>query len=49
MWNVLKQLLVFRVGQRSARGTARMIGLGRIATIVGLVAGYRAWRAHRHA
>lgn len=49
MWNFLKQLFVFRVGQKTARSTARMIGLGRVATIVGLVAGYRAWRAHRHA
>ena len=49
MWNLLKQLLVFRVGQRSARGTARMIGLGRVATVIGLIAGYRAWRNHRHA
>ncbi|HEX2062415.1 MAG TPA: hypothetical protein VHK90_16875 [Thermoanaerobaculia bacterium] len=45
----MKQLLVFRVGQTSARSTARMIGLGKLATIVGLIAGYRAWRAHRHA
>lgn len=49
MWNILKQIFVFRVARSSARGTARMVGLGRLATVVGLIAGYRAWRSHRQA
>ena len=49
MWNFLKSLLVFRVGQKTARGTARMVGLGRLGMVIGLVGGWRALRNHRHA
>jgi hypothetical protein len=37
MLHFLKQLLMFRVGQKTTRGVARSIGLGRIATIAGLI------------
>ena len=47
MWNFIKQLLVFRVGQKTARGTARMIGLGKLGLIVGLIGGWRALKRHR--
>lgn len=50
MLNLLKQLLLFRTTQTSTRGLARLLGFGRLATIVGLVAGIRALRSHkRHA
>lgn len=49
MWNLLKQLFVFRVGQKSARGTARMIGLKRLGVVIGLIGGYRAWQRYRQA
>ena len=49
MWNFIKQLLVFRVGQKGARGVARMVGLGKLGMILGLIGGYRALRRHRHA
>jgi len=49
MWNFLKSLLVFRVGQKTARGTARMVGLGRLGMLIGLIGGWRALRNHRHA
>ena len=49
MWNFLKSLLVFRVGQTSARGAARMVGLGRLGLIIGLIGGWRAMRRQRHA
>ncbi len=49
MWNFLKSLLVFRVGQTSARGAARMVGLGRLGLLIGLVGGWRALKRHRHA
>ena len=49
MLNFLKQLFVFRLGQTSARGAARMIGLGRLGLIIGLIGGYRALKRHRHA
>lgn len=49
MLNFLKSLLVFRVGQTSARGAARMLGLRRLALVIGLVGGWRALKQHRHA
>lgn len=49
MWNFIKSMFVFRMGQTTARGTARMIGLGRLGMIIGLVGGYRAWRRFRTA
>jgi hypothetical protein len=49
MWNFLKSLFVFRVGQTSARGAARMVGLGRLGLLIGLVGGWRALKRHRHA
>ena len=49
MLNFLKSLLVFRVGQTSARGAARMFGLGKLAMLIGLAGGWRALRRHRTA
>ena len=49
MLRFLKQLLVFRLGQKSARGTARMLGFKKLGLLVGLVGGWRAVRSHRHA
>jgi hypothetical protein len=49
MLNFLKSLFVFRLGQTSARGAARMVGLGRLGLVIGLVGGYRALKRHRHA
>lgn len=47
MWNFIKRVFVFRLGQTSARGTARMLGFGRLGLIVGIIGGIRALRAHR--
>jgi hypothetical protein len=50
MLNFLKSLFVFRMGQTSARGVARMVGLGRLGLIVGLIGGWRALkRSRQHA
>ncbi len=49
MLNFLKSLLVFRVGQSSARGVARLLGFGRLGLLVGLAGGWRALKRHRHA
>ncbi len=49
MLNFLKSLLVFRLGQTSARGAARMIGLGKLGLLIGLVGGWRALKRHRTA
>ena len=49
MWNFIKQLLVFRLGQRSARAIARTIGFGKLGMVIGLIGGYRALKRQRHA
>jgi hypothetical protein len=49
MLNFLKQLFVFRLGQTSARGAARLVGLRRLGMLIGLVGGGRAVKRHRHA
>lgn len=47
MLNFLKSLFAFRVGQTTARGAARMVGLGRLGVVIGLYGGYRALKRHR--
>lgn len=49
MLNFIKQLLVFRLGQTSAKGAARMVGLGRLGMVIGLIGGWKALKRHRHA
>lgn len=53
MWNLVKQFLTFRLAQKSTRGAVRILGFGRMASLVGLVSGVRALlkyrRTHRHA
>jgi phenylalanyl-tRNA synthetase alpha subunit len=44
MWNFLKSIFMFRVGQKTYRGMARGVGLSRLAMIAGLVGGYRYMR-----
>ena len=47
MYRLLKQLLMYRIGQRTARGFARAIGLKRVARLVGIVGGIK--YMHKHA
>ena len=49
MWHFIKKLLLFRVGQKSAKGAARMLGFGKLGLIIGLIGGWRTLRRHRHA
>jgi len=44
MWNFIKNVFMFRVGQKTYRGVARGVGLGRLAMIAGLIGGYRYMR-----
>lgn len=46
MWNFIKSLIRFRVGQQSARGAARLLGFGKLGLILGLIGGLRALRHH---
>jgi len=47
MWNFLKGVFAFKMAQTTTRGAARMVGLGRLGVVLGLIGGYRAWRRHR--
>jgi hypothetical protein len=50
MLNFIKKLLLFKLGQKSARGTAKILGFGKLGWVIGLVGGWRAMRrSHRHA
>jgi glucose uptake protein GlcU len=49
MWNIIKQIFLFRMAQNSTRGVARMVGLGRLGVILGIIGGIRAVRRQRHA
>ncbi len=49
MWRMLKQLLRFRMGQKTAKGAAHMLGFGKLGLVIGLLGGWRAMRRHRHA
>ena len=49
MWRFLKNLLWFKLGQKSTRGAARLLGFGRVRLVLGLIGGWRAMRRHRHA
>jgi hypothetical protein len=46
MWSFIKKMIAFRVGQKSARGAARLLGFGRLGLILGLVGGLRALKHH---
>jgi hypothetical protein len=46
MLSFLKKILMFRIGQKAAKGFAHGIGLGRIAPLVGLIAGVKYMRRH---
>jgi len=46
MIQLMKKLVMFRIGQKTSRGLARGIGLGAIAPIVGLIGGTRYMRKH---
>jgi hypothetical protein len=46
MIQLMKKLVMFRIGQKTSRGFARGIGLGAIAPLVGLIGGTRYMRKH---
>lgn len=50
MLTLIKRLIAYRIGQKSAKSAARLLGFGRLASVVGVIGGYRALRRHhRHA
>jgi len=46
MLHLMKQLVMFRVGQKATRGFAKSIGLRGISGIVGLIGGVKYMRRH---
>ena len=44
MFNFLKRIFYFRMGQKASRGFARTMGLKKLSGIAGLFGGYRAAR-----
>jgi len=47
MWNLIKNLVRFRVGQKSTRGAAKLLGFGKLGLILGVIGGLRALRHSR--
>jgi hypothetical protein len=47
MWTFIRKFLTFRAAQGTTRSMARMMGLGRVAAVAGLVGGIMALRRHR--
>jgi len=46
MWNFLKSVFFFRLGQKTYGGVARGVGLSRLAVIFGIIGGVRYMRRH---
>ena len=46
MLRLMKKLLLFRIGQKTSRGFARVIGLDSLAAIVGIIGGVKYMRRH---
>jgi len=48
MWNLIKRIFFFRVGQSASRSMARTVGLGRFAVLAGLIGGWRYMRRNSY-
>ena len=46
MLNLLKRLLLFRIGQKTSRGVARKLGFRTLASVIGLIGGMHYMRRH---
>ena len=46
MFKTIKQLILFRMGQKVSRSVAKKVGLGPISSIAGLLGGFRYMRKH---
>ena len=46
MRHFLKKVLMFRIGQKAAKGFARSLGLKRSAALIGVVGGFKHMRRH---
>lgn len=48
MWNFVKSVFTFRLAQSTSKRMAYAVGLGRLATLAGLVGGVMAVRRRAH-
>lgn len=46
MWDLIKKVLLFRVGQKTTRMVARGVGLSRLGMLLGVVGGIAYMRRH---
>lgn len=46
MFKTIKQLILFRLGQKVSRGVAKKVGLRPVASLAGLIGGFRYMRKH---
>ncbi len=46
MWDLIKKVLLFRVGQRTTKQVARIVGLSRLSMLLGVVGGIAYMRRH---
>jgi hypothetical protein len=46
MLHFLKKVLMFRIGQKAAKGFARSLGLKHAAAVIGVIGGYKHMRRH---
>lgn len=49
MWRFLKKLMWFKLGQKTTRSAARLMGFRRFSLALALIGGWRTMRRHRHA
>lgn len=46
MWDLIKKVLLFRVGQKTTREVARLVGLSRLSMLLGVAGGIAYMRRH---
>jgi len=42
----LKKVLMFRIGQKAAKGFAKSIGMKKTSSLIGVIGGYKHMRRH---
>ncbi len=46
MWELLRKVLLFRAGQTTWRSAGKLLGLGALASVVGIIGGLHTVRRH---
>lgn len=48
MWRAISRYFYYKMGKKLTRGAARSIGMGKLATVLGILGGIRMMRNHWH-